>query len=181
MPPVTANNGFAPVIGHLNAMKELLNKMESTLKGTPYQPSSLPQQHVGNSAGNNPLNPNATLFNGSTRNKLMSNIKNIGANSLPASKPGINAIEKNRNNKLKNLTKNVKKTNINGSPKPTLNNGPGTPSAENKAKLEKFLNDNKPKNNKANNGLGNNPLGAINATATTGGRRSRKRRHTRRH
>jgi hypothetical protein len=37
----------------------------------------------------------------------------MGANSLPASKPGINKVEKNRNAKLNNLTKNVKKSNIN--------------------------------------------------------------------
>ena len=59
MPPnasaVAKNNGFGPVIKHLDTLKDLLNKLEAKLKGIPYQPSTLPNKHVGNNACNNPL------------------------------------------------------------------------------------------------------------------------------
>jgi len=96
------------------------------------QPSSLAGrgklagQNNGPKSGSNAFNPPApikgtknndkgTKNNDAAHKNAMAQIPNMGANSLPASKPGINALERNRNAKLKNLTKNVKKSNLNGS------------------------------------------------------------------
>jgi hypothetical protein len=72
-------NGFAPVIGHLNTIKVLLNKMEAKLKGVPYQPSSLPQGHVGNNAGNNPL---ITSLPNAASNEALSNTQRATTKAL---------------------------------------------------------------------------------------------------
>jgi hypothetical protein len=170
-------NGFAPVIGHLNTIKVLLNKMEAKLKGIPYQPSSLPQGHTGNNAGNNPLIgvlPNAAS-NEALSNAQRATTKAVASNAAKAANiargsraataiaavngpPGLSGVA--ANNGLGKNPLNPNASLFNGpNKKLSLNNNSVHPEASNanKKKLEGFLSNN-----------------------TQKGGRHRRRRHTRR-
>jgi hypothetical protein len=184
MAPNAKSNGFNTVKGHLNTMDTLLSKMNAKLRGVPYQPKTGNNKHVGNNAGNSPLSN--IQVNAEPNRPARGN--GLGNNPLEAIQVNNN---KTQYNKGKNAAKNAANVGALGHQNVTSKlNANRNAKLKNLTKNVTLSN----VNNKANNGLGNNPLEAINVKekqdggrrrrhrSRKGSRKSRKhRKHTRRH